>query len=67
MFCDPSALWQKGTLKNTNRRASCGVTWERNIRQLSDHDIREIFDRLNATPANASDGEPLPRCSGPAC
>lgn len=46
-FCDPSAPWQKGMVENTNGRARLWLLWERNIGQLSDHDIR---DRLNATP-----------------
>ena len=49
-FCDPSAPWQKGTVENTNRRARRWLPRERDIGQLSDHDIREICDRLNATP-----------------
>ena len=49
-FCDPSAPWQKGTVENTNRRARRWLPRERDIGQLSDRDIREICDRLNATP-----------------
>ena len=49
-FCDPSAPWQKGTVENTNRRARRWLPRERDIGQLSDHDIREICYRLNATP-----------------
>ena len=49
-FCDPSAPWQKGTVENTNRRARRWLPRERDIGQLSDNDIREICDRLNATP-----------------
>jgi len=50
MFCDPSAPWQKGMVENTSRRARRWLPRERDIGQLSDHDIREICDRLNATP-----------------
>ncbi len=49
-FCDPSALWQKGVVENTNGRARRWLPRERDIGQLSDNDIREICDRLNATP-----------------
>ena len=48
--CDHSAPWQKGPVENTNRRARRWLPRDRDIGQLSDHDIREICDRLNATP-----------------
>ncbi|WP_313851752.1 IS30 family transposase, partial [Parasedimentitalea psychrophila] len=49
-FCDPSSPWQKGTVENTNRRARRWLPRKRDIRSMSDHDIKEISDRLNNTP-----------------
>lgn len=49
-FCDPSSPWQKGTVENTNRRARRWLPRKRDIRQLTDHDIKVISDRLNNTP-----------------
>ena len=49
-FCDPSSPWQKGTVENTNRRARRWLTRKRDIRSMTDHDIKEISDRLNNTP-----------------
>jgi IS30 family transposase len=49
-FCDPSSPWQKGTVENTNRRARRWLPRKREIRQLTDHDIKVISDRLNNTP-----------------
>ena len=49
-FCDPSSPWQKGTVENTNRRARRWLPRKRDIRQLSDHEMKVICDRLNATP-----------------
>lgn len=49
-FCDPASPWQKGTVDNTNRRARRWLPRKRDIRQLTDHDIKEISDRLNNTP-----------------
>lgn len=49
-FCDPSSPWQKGTVENTNRRARRWLSRKRDIRQLSDHDMKVICDRLNNTP-----------------
>lgn len=39
-FCDPLPPWQKGTVENTNRRARRWLPRKRDIRQLTDHDIR---------------------------
>jgi len=50
MFCDPQAPWQKGTVENANRRARRWLPRKRDIRSMSDHDIKEISDRLNNTP-----------------
>lgn len=49
-FCDPSSPWQKGTVENTNRRARRWLPRKRDIRQLTDQDIKEVSDRLNNTP-----------------
>lgn len=49
-FCEPSSPWQKGTVENTNRRARRWLPRNRDIRQLTDHDIKEISNRLNNTP-----------------
>ena len=49
-FCDPSSPWQKGTVENTNRRARRWLPRKRDIRPLTDQDIKEISDRLNNTP-----------------
>ena len=49
-FCDPSSPWQKGTVENTNRRARRWLPRKRDIRQLTDHDIKLISDQLNNTP-----------------
>ena len=49
-FCDPQTPWQKGTVENTSKRARRHLP--RSIAPLSlpPRSIREIFDRLNATP-----------------
>lgn len=49
-FCDPSSPWQKGTVENTNRRARRWLPRKRDITALTDHDLKMISDRLNATP-----------------
>lgn len=49
-FCDPSSPWQKETVENTNRRARRWLPRKRNIRKMTDQDIKEISDRLNNTP-----------------
>jgi IS30 family transposase len=49
-FCDPASPWQKGTVENTNRRARSWLPRKRDIRTMSDHDIKVISDRLNNTP-----------------
>ena len=48
-FCDPSSPWQKGTVENTNRRVRRWLLRRRNIRLMSDQDIKETSDRLNNT------------------
>ena len=49
-FCDPSSPWQKGTVENTNRRARRWLPRKRDITAVSDHELKMICDRLNATP-----------------
>jgi IS30 family transposase len=54
-FCDPSSPWQKGTVENTNRRARRWLPRKLNIGAMTDQDIKEITDRLNATPRKCLD------------
>jgi len=49
-FCDPSSPWQTGTIEHTNRRARRWLPRNRDIRQMTDHEIKQISDRLNNTP-----------------
>ena len=49
-FCDPSSPWQKGTVENTNRRLRRWLPRKRDISAMSDHDMKQICDRLNNTP-----------------
>ena len=49
-FCDPSSPWQKGTVENTNRRARRWLPRKRDIKAISDHELKMICDRLNNTP-----------------
>lgn len=49
-FCDPSAPWQKGTVENTNRRARRWLPREIDPTTISNHQLKMICDRLNATP-----------------
>jgi IS30 family transposase len=48
-FCDPSSPWQKGTDENTNRRVRRWLPRKRDITAVSDHELKKICDRLNAT------------------
>jgi IS30 family transposase len=48
--CDPSSPWQKGTIENTNRRAMRWLPRKRDIRSMTDQNMKEICDRLNNTP-----------------
>jgi hypothetical protein len=43
-FCDPSSPWQKGTVENTNRRARRWLPRKRDIRAMTDNDIKQICD-----------------------
>ncbi len=49
-FCDPSSPWQKGMVENTNRRAQRWLPRKRDITAVTDHELKMICDRLNATP-----------------
>lgn len=49
-FCNPSSPWQKGTVENTNRRARRWLPRKRDIRSMTDQDIKEICERHNNTP-----------------
>ena len=49
-FCDPQAPWQKGSVKNLNKRARRYLPRETAVAALSDHDMAEISAQLNATP-----------------
>lgn len=49
-FCNPSSPWQKGTVENTNRRARRRLPRKRDIRAMTDNDIKQICDQLNNTP-----------------
>lgn len=49
-FCDPSAPWQKGNVENTNRRARRWLPRENDPTTISNHQLKMICDRLNATP-----------------
>ena len=49
-FCDPSSPWQKGSVENTNRRVRRGLPRKRDIRTITDEDMKVICDRLNNTP-----------------
>lgn len=59
-FCDPPSSWQKDTVENTNRRARRWLFRKRDIRAVSDHDLKMICDRLNAMPRIANTGRGLP-------
>jgi IS30 family transposase len=49
-FCDPRSPHRKGVVGNANRRARRWLPRERDMRQLTDADIRAVTDRMNATP-----------------
>lgn len=49
-FCDPQSPWQKGTVENTNRRARKWLSREVDPLSLSDRDLTDICNHLNATP-----------------
>jgi len=49
-FCDPQSPWQKGTVENTNGRVRKWLSREVDPLSVSDADLVEICNRLNATP-----------------
>jgi IS30 family transposase len=49
-FCDPQALWQKGSVENLNKRARCYLQREIAVGALSAHAMNNVCDRLNGTP-----------------
>lgn len=49
-FCDPQAPWQKGTVENTNRRARKWLLRDVDPLSVTDADLIEICNHLNATP-----------------
>jgi IS30 family transposase len=63
-FCDPSSPWQKGTVENTNRRARRWLPRKRDIRSMTDQDMKEISDRLNNTGIFYTGLRQIPYLSG---
>ena len=49
-FCDAQSPHQKGAVENTNRRLRRFLLREIDMRKLTDTDVRQITDRMNATP-----------------
>ncbi|NRF07668.1 IS30 family transposase [Agrobacterium pusense] len=49
-FCDPQSPWQKGTVENTNRRVRKWLSREVDPLSVTDADLIEICNQLNATP-----------------
>ena len=49
-FCDPQSPWQKGTVENINGRARKWLSREVNPLSLSNRDLTDICNHLNATP-----------------
>ncbi|WP_075289067.1 IS30 family transposase [Pararhizobium arenae] len=49
-FCDPQSPWQKGTVENTNGRVRKWLSREVDPLSITDADLIEICNRLNATP-----------------
>ena len=49
-FCDPQSPWQKGTVENTNGRVRKWLSREVDPLSVTDADLIEICNRLNATP-----------------
>lgn len=45
-----SSPWQKGTVENTNRRARRWLPRKRDIKGMTDQDMKIISDRLKKTP-----------------
>jgi IS30 family transposase len=49
-FCDPQSPWQKGTVENTNGRVRKWLSREIDPLSVTEADLIEICNRLNATP-----------------
>ena len=49
-FCDPQAPWQKGSVENLNGRARRVLPRDTPLASLSGPQMKEISERLNATP-----------------
>lgn len=49
-FCDPQSPWQKGTVENTNKRVRRYLPPETIVLDVTNHEIRALCERLNATP-----------------
>ncbi|NDW01434.1 IS30 family transposase [Salipiger sp. PrR002] len=49
-FCDPQAPWQKGSVENLNGRARRVLPRDTPIASLSRPQMKQISERLNATP-----------------
>ncbi len=49
-FCKPQAPWQKGSVENTNGRVRRFLSRDTDIAELPDKALREVCERLNATP-----------------
>lgn len=48
-FCDPKALWQKGSVENMNSRVRRYLLRDTALRSLQKRHMRSIRERLNAT------------------
>jgi len=54
-FCDPQSPWQKGTVENTNGRVRKWLSREVDPLSVTDADLIDICNRLNATPRKCLD------------
>lgn len=49
-FCDPSAPWQKGTVKNTNKRIRRYLPGTTDLAAVSQRDLLQLTRHLNDQP-----------------
>lgn len=49
-FCDPQALWQKGSVENLNKQARWYLPRDTPISKLLDRNMKAICNRLNGKP-----------------
>ena len=49
-FTDPCSSWQKGAVENANRLIRQCIPKSSNIKQLTDMDIENIRNKINARP-----------------